>query len=538
MGENADQRKIESLRQHVPQRQQHAQGHLKEVKPTHSPKCRESHRPTDELQEADKDLHGREKLLRHIVQNVVDSTVAFDDGGTLLLFNPAAEKIFGYSAAEAIGQDIKMLIAESSHGEYDVQIADCLPAASATMIGRNRQLLGRRKDGSTFPLELVVNAFMLDGRRTFTASARDIFERKRAAEHIHSMPTVLADSNDAVTFQDLDGTITAWNRGAERMYGYVQAEALGMNIRTIVPKARMAEAMAALKRLAGGEAVESFETQRITVGGRVLDVWLTMTALRDEAGRPVGIVATERDITDRKKAERQLCEDREQLRRLTSKLSLTEEQERRRIAGDLHDQIGGTLAAAKIDLGRLQEAEATTEVRQALSKVRELIETAITSIRSLVFDLAPPILYEVGLEPALEDLADQIQERHGVQRVFEDDGQPKPLGTELKIVLHHAARELLMNVAKHAKASSVHVCIGRDGANVRIRIEDDGVGFEPPTNGFRVSRSGGFGLFHVGERLRDFGGRLDVESRPGHGTAVTVVAPLDAASPANGPTAS
>jgi PAS domain S-box-containing protein len=472
------------------------------------------------------------------VQTIVEGAVAFDDRGILLLFNSAAEKIFGYPAAEAIGQDVKMLIAEPSHGEYDVQIADCLPAASATMIGRNRQLLGRRKDGSRFPLELVVNAFMLDGRRTFTASARDITERKRANKHIHSMPTVLADSNDAVTFQDLDGTITAWNRGAERMYGYVQAEAVGMNIRTIVPKAKMAEAMASLERLAGGEAVESFETQRITMGGRVLDVWLTMTALRDEAGRPVGIVATERDITDRKKAERQLREDREQLRRLTSELSLAEDRERRRIAAHLHDQIGGTLAAAKIDLGRLQETEAAPEARQALSDVRGLLETAITSIRSLTFDLAPPILYEVGLEPALEDLADQIQERHGIQRVFEDDGQPKPLGAELTVVLHHAVRELLMNVAKHAQASSVRVSIRREGADVRIRVEDDGVGFEPPKNGFHVSRAGGFGLFHVGERLRHFGGRLDVESQPGHGTAVTVIAPLTTAPPADDPAAS
>ncbi len=538
MGEDASQRKIKSARQRGPERHQQAQSDLTEVKPVHSPKGHESHRTSDRLQGADEQLHGREQLLEQIVQANVHATLAFDDRGSLLVFNPAAEKIFGYLAGEAMGQSIKMLMAEPCHGEYEARIADCLPTAGATIIGRNRQLLGRRKDGVVFPLELVVSAFTLDGRRTFTAIARDITERSRAAKQIHSMPTVLADSNDAVTFQDLDGTITAWNRGAERMYGYVQAEALGMNIRTIVPKARMAEAITYLDRLAGGEVVDSFETQRIARGGRVLDVWLTITALKDDAGRPVGIVATERDITDRKTQERQLREDRQQLRRLTSELSLAEDRERRQIAAHLHDQIGGTLAAAKINLGRLQQAEPTTEARQALSEVRGLIETAITSIRSLTFDLAPPILYEVGLEPALEDLADQIQQRHGIRRVFEDDGQPKPLGPELKVVLHHAVQELLVNVAKHAQASSVHVSIRRDGTNVRIRVEDDGVGFEPPENGFRVSRSGGFGLFHVGERLRHLGGRLDIESQPGRGTTVTVVAPLAVASPAHEPTAS
>ncbi|MHC4589498.1 MAG: sensor histidine kinase, partial [Planctomycetota bacterium] len=166
-----------------------------------------------------------------------------------------------------------------------------------------------------------------------------------------------------------------------------------------------------------------------------------------------------------------------------------------------------------------------------------LIDTAIKSIRSLTFDLAPPVLYEVGLEPALESLADQIQERHGIQCVFEDDAQAKPVSTDLKVVLHHAVRELLANVAKHAQASSVYVSIRRDGADVRIRVEDDGIGFEPPKSGFRVSRSGGYGLFHVGERLKHLGGRLDVESQPGHGTTVTVVAPMAAVSPVNDLTA-
>ena len=106
------------------------------------------------------------------------------------------------------------------------------------------------------------------------------------------------------------------------------------------------------------------------------------------------------------------------------------------------------------------------------------------------------------------------------------------------MLLFRAVQELLLNVAKHAQASSVYVSICRDGANVRIRVEDDGIGFEPPTSGFRVSRSGGFGLFHVGERLEHLGGRLDLESQPGHGTTVTVVAPLAAASPVNDPTGS
>jgi PAS domain S-box-containing protein len=356
---------------------------------------------------------------------------------------------------------------------------------------------------------------------------------KRVSEQDQRLATVLTDSNDAVTVHDFEGRITAWNRGAARMYGYTDAQALGINIQAIVPKAREAEAMALLERLALGEEIESYETQRVTRDGRVLDVWLTITTLRDESGTPIAVATTERDVTKRNQAEQQLREDQRRLRSLASELSLAEERERRRIASVLHDQIGGTLSAAKIRLGELRQAAAATALWQPLSEIRELIEKAIESTRSLTFDLASPILYEVGLEAALESLADKIQERYGIERHFEDDGLPKPMGDESRIVLYHAVRELLANVARHAHATSVHVSVRRDGACVRVDVEDDGVGFEVPKTGFRVSRSGGFGLFHVDECLKHLGGRLEMHSQPGRGTAVTVVAPLIAESPAS-----
>ncbi len=178
----------------------------------------------------------------------------------------------------------------------------------------------------------------------------------------------------------------------------------------------------------------------------------------------------------------------------------------------------------------MQQGAAASELLQPLSEIRALIETTIRSIRSLTFDLASPVLYEVGLEAAIESLADQLQERHRVRCHFQDDGQQKPTGGELQVVLYHAVRELLANVAKHAHATSVHVSVRRDGDSLRIRVEDDGVGFEIPAAGFHVSRSGGFGLFHAAECLKHLGGRLQVDSAPGRGTTVTLGAPLAAAS--------
>ena len=131
----------------------------------------------------------------------------------------------------------------------------------------------------------------------------DMSERKQAEAEHRRLATIVIDSNDAVTVQDFKGRLTAWNRGAERMYGYTESEALSMNIRDIVPGDRCDEALEFVGRIARDEDVKSLETQRISKDGRTLDVWLTVTKLVDEAGRPVAVATTERDITERKKAE-------------------------------------------------------------------------------------------------------------------------------------------------------------------------------------------------------------------------------------------
>ena len=134
------------------------------------------------------------------------------------------------------------------------------------------------------------------------------------------LATVVLDSNDAITISDFDGRITAWNRGAERMYGYSEEEALSMSIWLITPPDKIAEKKAFINRLIAGEAVSSFETQRVTKDGRILDVWLTLTKVMDDAGKPTGIASTERDITERKGTEETLRESESRFRQLAESL--------------------------------------------------------------------------------------------------------------------------------------------------------------------------------------------------------------------------
>ena len=232
------------------------------------------------------------------------------------------------------------------------------------------------------------------------------------------------------------------------------------------------------------------------------------------------------EIAERKGAQEQLLNYQGQLQSLASELSLAEERERRRVATALHDNIGQSLALSKIKLGTLGEMASSTDITEPLEEIRKLIEETIQSTRSLTSELSPPVLYELGFEAAVEWLGEQFQKQHGILFSTEMDDQQKPLKDDIRILLFSAVRELLINVAKHAQASRTKISIWRNCDTIRVKVEDDGIGFNGFKNGSSVSRNGGFGLFSIRERLNHLGGHLEIESEPDRGTRVTLAAPL------------
>ena len=162
-----------------------------------------------------------------------------------------------------------------------------------------------------------------------------------------------------------------------------------------------------------------------------------------------------------------------------------------------------------------------------MQDVRRLINQAIRDSRSLIFELSPPILYELGLVAALEWLAEQFCQQHQMTCEFRGDGRDQRLPENLEVVLFQAVRELLVNVAKHARAKKAEISVSRTGGNFLVKVDDNGVGFDDSLVDSASGRHGGFGLFSIRERLTHLGGTLAVDSRPGVGTRITLVAPLD-----------
>lgn len=257
---------------------------------------------------------------------------------------------------------------------------------------------------------------------------------------------------------------------------------------------------------------------------RVLEVKLVQVFNSSKRLQFYGVA---RDITQRKEAECKLLEYQQQLRSLASQLSLTEARERKRIAADLHDRIGQALALTQIKLGTLKARTSSAIQIKSIDETIGLIEVTIREVRTLIFNLSSPLLYEVGLKAALEQLVEQFQDEHGILISLEDDGLPKPIDIDGSVVLFQAVRELMLNVVKHAGARRIRVSMHCRNNSIEITVQDDGAGFDVSRNGFKPGRQGGYGLFSIRERLEYLGGSLSVESLPGRGTRAALALTLN-----------
>lgn len=317
----------------------------------------------------------------------------------------------------------------------------------------------------------------------------------------------------------------AVNDAAVDHYGYSRQEFLGMTLRDI----RLPGDLSALTA-----SVEADRDPLAKVGlwqhrkkdSTLIDVEITTHDLFF-SGRAARLVLIN-DVTERKRVERQNAAYQNRLRCMAAEMLLIEERERRQLAATLHDQVGQVLALAKIKLGALQEAASAGECHRSADAIRALIEQAISSSRSLTFELSPPILYELGFETAVQALCENFQQQHGLRLEFITDRESKPLSDDMGILLFRAIRELLVNTVKHAEARCVQISCRRKDDQIVVVVADDGRGFNTASSVTPSPQSGGCGLFSIRERLHHLGGEMTVDAACSHGTRVTLVAPLQA----------
>jgi PAS domain S-box-containing protein len=340
--------------------------------------------------------------------------------------------------------------------------------------------------------------------------------------------TIIREAAMGIALIDTQGRVIEGNPALLAMLGYANEELRGMEF-TRINHPENAELfwIDFQKLLTGKHEVCKVETRYIRKDG--CSGWgrQSISLVREAGGRAQFAIALFEDITERRESEEKIRTYQEQLQSLASELSLTEERERRRLATVLHDHIAQLLVVAKGKFEKMQESTLFRSLAKPMAEIRKLIEESIRHTRSLVFELSPPILYDLGFEPAIEWLAEHMQQQYGLVVEVEDDNLPKPLDNEARVLLFRAVRELLFNVLKHAQANSAKVYMHRNGDHLQVIVEDNGVGFAPDKLAASTGKIEGFGLFSIRERLNYFGGTMEIESTPGKLTRVILTTALE-----------
>jgi PAS domain S-box-containing protein len=334
---------------------------------------------------------------------------------------------------------------------------------------------------------------------------------------------VVESSDDAIISKNLQGIISSWNAGAQRLFGYKAEEAIGQSITIIVPSELQEEERQILSRLRDGERIDHFETIRRHKNGSRVHVSLTISPVWDSKGHIVGTSKIARDITERK-IDEAIRKDGE----IAARLLRARDQERRRLARELHDGVGQLLVALGMDIAEISRERTRLSLPMAL-KVEEsakLIDQAVAEIRTVSYLLHPPMLEEAGLQPVLKDYIDGFAERSKIRVALELSSGWERLSEDHELCLFRIAQECLTNVHRHSGSSTALVRLSRMPSKAVLEVIDHGTGLEPEILAkLRSGSTSGVGIRGMQERVRQAGGTLTIHSN-GSGTSIRAVLPL------------
>jgi PAS domain S-box-containing protein len=360
-----------------------------------------------------------------------------------------------------------------------------------------------------------------------------VFQRKQAEEQLDCFFTRSLDMHCIAGF---DGYLKRVNPAWEAVFGYPTDELLARPFLELVHPDERETVEKQFDSLRQGTDARSFEIRCACRDGSWKQTLWNATPL---VGQQL-IIATGRDITDAKRAEEalrhseehyrelfhQAYEMQQNLRRLSDKVLQVQEQERTRLSRDLHDEVGQALTAISVQLAMVGKAAAGRDhgLRQKIRDAQEIIERTMEAVHNFARELRPAMLDDLGLLPALRTHVRAFTERTGVPAVLHATEQAERLDGEHKTVIYRVVQEALTNVARHAQARRVEVRIDRQGDEIRVRVSDDGNGFEVG-DGEKGAPEGRLGMLGMRERVRLAGGRLTIESAPGKGTTLTAWLP-------------
>ena len=351
-------------------------------------------------------------LSSELLETLPDAIVAVDRDGTIVQVNTQTQELFGYLRDELIGQKVEMLVPESYRAQHHHHRESFAAAPKTRRMGADLDLYGRRRNGSQFPVEISLSPVSTADGMVVLSAIRDISDRKRIAEELRRaqeelhrrtaeqlgeyrtrLASIVDSSEDAIIGKDLNGIITSWNKGAERIYGYTPEEIVGKNISLLTPGDRPDEIPGILQKIARGESIEHYESARLTKDGRKLDVSISVSPLRDAKGDIVGASAIARDITAQRRVEGQLHQSQklEAIGRLAGG-----------VAHDFNNILGIVNACAELLRDRIDPAG---EPAHFVDNIRKAVERGAALTRQLL-----AFSRSSAVQPRILDLNERLKD--------------------------------------------------------------------------------------------------------------------------------
>jgi PAS domain S-box-containing protein len=384
--------------------------------------------------------------------------------------------------------------------------------------------------------------------------------RLKADKAIGLLASIVDSSDDAIISKTLDGIITSWNTGAERLFGYTATEAIGRPIMMIIPLDRHDEERSILARINRGERIDHFDTVRLRKDGTAVDISVSISPVRDSAGKVIGASKIARDITERKRIERELHENEhrfraladaldtqvqfrtqelrrrnaeilqqsDQLQDLSGRLMSAQDEERRRIARELHDSAGQSLAALGMMIGGIERQAGgdPSQLTQSIKDARDLIQELTREIRTTSYLLHPPMLDECGLSSALRWYTDGLAERSGLSINLDIPDNLERLKPDVELAIFRLVQECLTNIHRHSESKTAVIHIVRKPDMICVEVQDCGKGMsqERLAEVRSPGVGGGVGIRGMRERVRNCHGELSLDSNA-LGTKISAIFP-------------